>query len=81
MTATDLTDLTAAERELYQRFAEAGLIPLWTIRDELMPEVPTPKARPHVWRWDELYPLAAMAGELVPVGLRGDRCDVELDQR
>ena len=40
--------------------------------------VPTPKAVPHVWRWSDLYPLAARAGDLVPVGRGGERRAIAL---
>ncbi|WP_435863494.1 cupin domain-containing protein, partial [Streptomyces prunicolor] len=64
---------TAEEKQLYDDFAQHGLIPLWTQREDLMPLRPTPKAVPHVWHWGDLYPLAARAGELVPVGRGGER--------
>ncbi|RSM64768.1 cupin [Actinoplanes sp. ATCC 53533] len=59
--------------QLYKDFDNAGLIPLWNLREELMPSTPNPKAVPSIWHWDELYPLAARAGELVPVGRGGER--------
>jgi gentisate 1,2-dioxygenase len=59
--------------DLYADFARAGLIPLWNIRENLMPLSPEPAAVAHVWRWKELYPLAARSGELVPVGRGGER--------
>jgi gentisate 1,2-dioxygenase len=40
--------------------------------------VPLPCARPHVWRWSQLYPLAAKAGEIVPVGRGGERRAIAL---
>ncbi|WPB89357.1 cupin domain-containing protein [Streptomyces malaysiensis] len=58
---------------LYADFAAHGLIPLWTQIDSLMPSRPTPAAVAHVWHWTDLYPLAARAGELVPVGRGGER--------
>ncbi|WP_405970574.1 cupin domain-containing protein [Streptomyces sp. NBC_00988] len=64
---------TAEEKQLYDDFAQHGLIPLWTQREDLMPLRPTPKAVPHVWHWGDLYPLAARAGALVPVGRGGER--------
>ncbi|MGW4425988.1 cupin domain-containing protein [Streptosporangium sp. NPDC004631] len=73
MTATD----PALDR-LYADFDTAGLLPLWTQREDLMPLVPTPAARPHVWHWSELYPLAERAGELVPVGRGGERRAIAL---
>lgn len=63
----------AAEQELYRDFAKHGLIPLWTQRADLMPKTPAPRAVPHIWHWDDLYPLAARAGDLIPVGRGGER--------
>ncbi len=57
MTTTD-----PSLRRLYEDFAAAGLIPLWTEIGDLMPETPQPTAVPHVWRWAQLYPLAQRAG-------------------
>jgi len=59
--------------ELYRDFKAAGLTPLWRTREDLMPLHPAPRAVPHVWRWDRLYPLAARSAELVPVGRGGER--------
>ena len=59
--------------ELYADFAEAGLAPLWTQRDDLMPAAPTPQAVPHLWRWADLLPIAERSGQLVPVGRGGER--------
>ncbi|HEY8753246.1 MAG TPA: cupin, partial [Arthrobacter sp.] len=63
-------EAVALER-LYADFQSENLVPLWTQIGDLMPMVPSPKAVPHVWRWDDLYPLAARAGDLVPVGRGG----------
>jgi gentisate 1,2-dioxygenase len=73
MTTTD-----PALDQLYRDFAEAGLLPLWTQREDLMPTTPRPAARAHVWRWADLYPIAARAGELVPVGRGGERRAIAL---
>jgi gentisate 1,2-dioxygenase len=64
--------------ELYRDFAAAGMTPLWTTREGLMPAHPTPRAVPHLWRWNELYPLAARSAELVPVGRGGERRAISL---
>lgn len=60
-------------RELYQGFEREHLIPLWTQLDDLMPMYPAPKAVAHVWKWQNLKPLAEMSGDLVPVGRGGER--------
>jgi gentisate 1,2-dioxygenase len=59
--------------ELYRDFDAVGMTPLWRTREGLMPSHPTPRAVPHLWRWRDLYPLAARSGELVPVGRGGER--------
>ncbi|MEW2386377.1 cupin domain-containing protein [Micromonospora sp. NPDC047707] len=59
--------------ELYRDFDAVGMTPLWRTREGLMPFHPEPRAVPHLWRWAELYPLAARSAELVPVGRGGER--------
>src|ERR1700728_3211081 len=64
--------------ELYRDFAAAGMTPLWTTREGLMPAHPTPRAVPHLWRWSQLLPLAARSAELVPIGRGGERRAISL---
>ncbi|MEB3980075.1 cupin domain-containing protein [Mycobacterium sp. 663a-19] len=69
-----MTSVTSEdEAQLYDDFITNGLVPLWSIREDLMPTVPKPNAVPHLWRWNELYSLAQRAGELIPVGRGGER--------
>lgn len=63
---------------LYHDFDEEHLVPLWTQISDLMQPAPAPQAVPHVWRWSALYPLAARAGRLVPVGRGGERRAISL---
>ncbi|WP_435283498.1 cupin domain-containing protein [Streptomyces koelreuteriae] len=71
-TASDQTEEKLLD-ELYADFEDAGLIPLWTQRDDLMPMVPRSAALPHLWRWADLLPIAERSGRLVPVGRGGER--------
>jgi gentisate 1,2-dioxygenase len=64
--------------ELYRGFEKELLVPLWTEIGDLMPGTPQSKARPHLWRWADLLPLAERAGELVPVGRGGERRAIAL---
>ncbi|SCL20449.1 gentisate 1,2-dioxygenase [Micromonospora rhizosphaerae] len=64
--------------ELYRGFEKELLVPLWTEIGGLMPAQPQSEAQPHVWRWNTLLPLAAQAGELVPVGRGGERRAIAL---
>lgn len=67
------TDSALALDQLYADFAANDLIPLWTVRGDLMPVAPRPAAVAHVWRWSDVHPLAVRAGELIPVGRGGER--------
>lgn len=64
--------------ELYRDLAAVGMTPLWTTREGLMPHTPQPTAVPHLWRWSQLYPLAARSADLVPVGRGGERRAISL---
>jgi gentisate 1,2-dioxygenase len=72
------TNEQAALDELYAAFAAAHMAPLWTQREGLMPGTPTSDARPMLWRWSTLLPLAERSGELVPVGRGGERRAIAL---
>jgi gentisate 1,2-dioxygenase len=75
-----MTEVThdADLQRLYDDFASANLIPLWTEIGDLMPEYPEPAARPCRWAWSDLLPLAERAGLLVPVGRGGERRAIAL---
>jgi gentisate 1,2-dioxygenase len=74
---TDVTHDGDLQR-LYDDFATANLIPLWTEIGNLMPEYPEPAAQPYHWAWSDLLPLAERAGDLVPVGRGGERRAIAL---
>jgi gentisate 1,2-dioxygenase len=64
--------------ELYRGFEKEMLVPLWTEISGLMPQHPQSKAQPHLWRWNDILPLAERSGELVPVGRGGERRAIAL---
>ena len=75
---TTTTDFESPEYQaklagLYRDFDAVGMTPLWRTREGLMPFRPEPRAVPHLWRWAQLYPLAARSADLVPVGRGGER--------
>ncbi|UZT96023.1 cupin domain-containing protein [Chryseobacterium fluminis] len=43
------------------------------MEQDVLPLQPTPAAVPWLWKWDELYQLAAMAGKLIELEDGGDR--------
>jgi gentisate 1,2-dioxygenase len=63
---------------LYADFTAAHVMPLWTLREALMPTTPAPGARPYRWRGRDTFPLAERAGALVPVGRGGERRAIAL---
>ena len=67
------TDDDTALEQLYADFEANGLKPLWTVRGDLMPRSPSPRAVPQLWRWSDVLPIAERAGALVPVGRGGER--------
>ena len=69
---------SAELEQLYRGFERELLVPLWTEIGDLMPRSPQSKAAPHLWRWDRLKELAAMAGRIVPVGRGGERRAIAL---
>src|SRR5690242_21709158 len=76
--APDQPAPTPELEQLYRGFERELLVPLWTEIGDLMPERPTSKASPHVWRWASLLELADQAGHLVPVGRGGERRAIAL---
>jgi gentisate 1,2-dioxygenase len=75
---TSSIDTDPATRSLYADMASAGLQPLWTVAGELLPSSPRPQAVPHRWDGAGVRSLVARAGELVPLGVIGDRRAVAL---
>ena len=71
-------DRTPELEELYRGFESELLVPLWTEIGDLMPLQPQSKAVAHMWRWNNLLPLAERAGDLVPVGRGGERRAIAL---
>ena len=76
--APDQPTRTPELDELYRGFEKELLVPLWTEIGDLMPAHPQSKAQPHLWRWNDLLPLAERAGQLVPVGRGGERRAIAL---
>lgn len=63
---------------LYELMKNKHMVPLWTQIGDLMPNQPTPKAVPYMWRWRDILPVAEHAGDLVPVGRGGERRAIAL---
>lgn len=71
-----MTDERAAAdpelKKFYKKLETHHLAPLWEIMGRLAPVKPTPRARPHLWRWKDMLPLIEESGERALLG-DGDR--------
>ena len=55
-----------AQRESFnERLAAKHAAPLWNVLDEIVPREPRPACLPALWRYEEMRPLLAEAGELI----------------
>lgn len=50
---------------LFADVGSAATAPLWTVMQAVVPPQPSPRAVPHVWRYEELRPLLGRAGRLI----------------
>jgi gentisate 1,2-dioxygenase len=60
--------------DMFYRDVDAvGLVPLWTITDQLLTPVPRPKSIPWLWSASTYRPLAERAIALIPIERGGER--------
>lgn len=52
--------------ELLDNLPSQHLEPLWSKMDVMVPALPNPIAKPHMWKYNEALPHLKKAGELVP---------------
>jgi gentisate 1,2-dioxygenase len=67
-TATSLDprhDVAAARQAYYAKISKSHMTPLWEVLRGLVTPVPTPKAVPHVWHFDEAKKLVIESGEVI----------------
>jgi len=63
--ATDPTKLAQDRADYYERIDTLGMAPLWEVLQKLVPQEPTTKSVPYIWRWEDAYPRVLEAGELI----------------
>ena len=51
--------------EFYGRIRKANLAPLWEVLDDLVPESPSSRCEPALWRYEDIRPQILEAGELI----------------
>jgi len=61
-----MNDRSMPTREAYyDRIRQYHLSPLWEVLHDLVPPTPRPKAVPALWRYNDLRPSIAEAGQLI----------------
>lgn len=73
-----ITTTDAELNALYSDMETRHLMALWRLEGNIMPRQPTSRAKPWLWKWNELYAIAERAGSLVPVERGGDRRAIAL---
>ncbi|MGE4086304.1 MAG: cupin domain-containing protein [Vicinamibacterales bacterium] len=64
--ATD-PKMTDVRETMRGRAKDLSLVELWAIIADLETTQPRKNAKPHMWKWDDFYPLALQAGKTVPI--------------
>ena len=68
-----MPDDSAALDDFYAELRRHHLEALWRINTKVMPFEPRPRAKPWLWRYEDLARLSEQAGKLVPIDRGGDR--------
>lgn len=58
-------DLQKKRRDFYDTIAQHNLSPLWEVLDELVPPTPRGPVKPALWRYADVRPFIALAGDLI----------------
>lgn len=65
---TRLGTIDEIPREYLDQLSRHNLLPLWpSLRDLLPFEMPTRKAQPAIWHYEDVRPLVIRAGEITPI--------------
>ena len=62
---TAKTSGDGARRDYYERMGAHGLAPLWEVLGDLVPREPKPRAKPHLWRYEDVRPFVMEAGDII----------------
>src|SRR5258706_4623315 len=56
----------AADRKaFYDKIDKANVTPLWEVLHNLITATPSTPCKPHLWKWDQMWPWIQEAGRLI----------------
>src|SRR6266581_5699989 len=65
MAAVLQTSLAADRKAFYDKIDKANVTPLWEVLHNPITATPSTPCKPHLWKWDQMWPWIQEAGRLI----------------
>ena len=65
MSAVLQPNVAADRKAFYERIDKASVTPLWEVLHGLITPTPNSPCKPHLWKWDQMWPWIQEAGKLI----------------
>ncbi|HYS52074.1 MAG TPA: gentisate 1,2-dioxygenase, partial [Burkholderiales bacterium] len=65
MAAVLQTKLAADRKAFYGKIDKANVTPLWEVLHSIITATPSTPCKPHLWKWDQMWPWIQEAGRLI----------------
>jgi len=65
MAAVLQTKLAADRKAFYDKIDKANVTPLWEVLHNIITPTPSTPCKPHLWKWDHMWPWIQEAGRLI----------------
>src|SRR5262249_49720417 len=65
MSAVLQPSVAADRKAFYERIDKASVTPLWEVLHGLITPTPNTPCKPHLWKWDQMWPWIQEAGKLI----------------
>src|SRR5690348_5892939 len=65
MSAVLQANVAADRKTFYDRIDKAHVAPLWEVLHAIITPTPNTPCKPHLWKWDQMWPWIQEAGRLI----------------
>src|SRR5258708_21461498 len=65
MSAVLQSSVAANRKAFYDKIDKANVTPLWEVLHNLITAAPSTPCKPHLWKWDQMWPWIQEAGRLI----------------
>src|SRR5713226_9595506 len=65
MSAVLQSSVAADRKAFYDKIDKANVTPLWEVLHNLITATPSTPRKPHLWKWDQMWPGIQEAGRLI----------------